>query len=73
MFFSKLIVNSSFFFIFTLFFSEILKSATAAEKIATSTGKLFCVSLNICSAVSTFISLISLSILRFVGPDIKVV
>ena len=31
----------------------ILKSATAAEKTATSTGKLFCVDLNISSAVST--------------------
>ena len=57
---------------FLLFFST-LKSATAAEKIAMSVGKLFCVALNISSAVSTLISFIFSSIFRLVGPDIKVV
>ena len=50
-----------------------MKSDTAAENIATSAGKLFCVSLNICSAVSTFIKFISLSAFKLVGPDISVV
>ena len=46
-----------FFFYFHLFFT--LKSDTAAEKIATSTGKFSCVAANISPAVSTLMSLIS--------------
>ena len=68
-FFSKFKFIKLFFLIFCLFFYLILKSATAAENIATSTGKLFCVALNISSAVSTFIKFIFFSGLKLVGPD----
>jgi hypothetical protein len=61
------------FFNFAFKFFINLKSATAAEKIATSAGKFSCVATNIWSAVSTLINLISSSILRLVGPEIRVV
>ena len=72
-FFSKFKFKFSCFLILFSYFLLILKSATAAEKIATSTGKFSWVATNISSAVSTFIRLISLVISRLVGPDINVV
>ena len=66
-------VKFSCFLILLSFFLFTLKSATAAENIAISTGKFFWVALNISSAVSTSISFMFLSTFKLVGPDIKVV
>ena len=61
------------FFYFIFIFFLILKSATAAENIAISVGKIFCVALNISSAVSTLIRFNLSSTFKLVGPDINVV
>ena len=62
-----------FHFLFFQFLLFTLKSATAAEKIATSDGRFFKVSSNISSADLTLIKFILLAGFKFVGPDIKVV